>query len=67
MTNVDPAVVEGTPAAKSRDYALGLKRALDGSAAGLADESSGAYNAELVKQLTPEMQAVIATCGTPIQ
>ncbi len=67
VTDVDPAVVDGTPAAKSRAYALGLKRALDGSPEGLADESSGAYNAELIKQLTPEMQHIIANCGTPIQ
>jgi hypothetical protein len=28
---------------------------------------SGAYNAELVKQLSPEMQAKIQGCGTPLQ
>ncbi len=67
VTNVDPAVTEGTPAAKSRDYALGLKRTLDGSAAGLAKTDSYDYNAELVKQLTPDMQKIIANCGTPIE
>jgi metallophosphoesterase (TIGR03768 family) len=67
VTNVDPAVSEGSPAAKSRNYALGLKRIYGASATTLADTTSHAYNAELVKQLTPEMQAIIANCGTPLE
>jgi hypothetical protein len=67
VTDVDPAVSEGSPAAKSRDYALGLTRIYGASATTLADTSSQAYNAELVKQLTPAMQTVIANCGTPIE
>jgi metallophosphoesterase (TIGR03768 family) len=67
VTDVDPAVTDGTPAAKSRGYALGVKRALDGTPAGLADTDSESYNAELVKQLTPDMAAIIANCGTPLE
>ncbi len=33
----------------------------------LADTTSHAYNAELVKQLAPEMQAIIANYGSPIK
>jgi hypothetical protein len=28
---------------------------------------TGVYNAELLKQLSPEMQAKLKDCGTPIQ
>lgn len=65
VTDVDPAVAEGSPAAKSRGYAIGAAR-IYGSY-GLADPSSQAYNVELVKQLTPEMQARIDGLGTPIE
>lgn len=66
ITNVDPAVAAGTPAAKSRGYAVGAARIFGATDAILADTSSRAYNAELVKKLTPEMQAVIAPLGVPI-
>jgi hypothetical protein len=32
----------------------------------MVDITSHAYNAELVKQLIPEMQAKLAGCGSPI-
>ncbi|MBN1514557.1 MAG: TIGR03768 family metallophosphoesterase [Phycisphaerae bacterium] len=67
VTNVDPAVAEGSPAAKSRGYAIGAARIFGATPAILADTTSHAYNAELVKQLTPEMQAKIADCGTAIE
>ncbi len=67
VTDVDPAVTEGSPAAKSRDYAIGAARIFGATPENNADTSSQAYNAELVKQLTPAMQAVIATCGTPLE
>ena len=67
VTNVDPAVAAGSPAAKSRGYAIGAARIFGATAAILADTTSHAYNAELVKQLTPEMQAKIANYGSPIQ
>ncbi len=66
-TNVDPAVAEGSPAAKSRGYAIGAARIFGATPAILADTTSRAYNVELVKQLTPEMQAKIANLGTPIR
>ncbi len=67
VTNVDPAVAEGSPAAKSRGYAIGISRIIGATPDTIADTTSHAYNAELVKQLTPEMQAVIANFGSPIE
>jgi len=67
ITNVDPAVAEGSPAAKSRGYAIGAARIFGATPAIIADTSSQAYNAELVKQLSPEMQAMIANYGSPIE
>jgi metallophosphoesterase (TIGR03768 family) len=64
ITNVDPAVREGSPAAKSRGYAIGAARVYGNY--DKTDTSSQSYNAELVKQLTPAMQTVIAACGIPI-
>jgi metallophosphoesterase (TIGR03768 family) len=66
VTDVDPAVRPGTPAAKSRGYAIGTARVFGGTPEVLADTTSQAYNAELVKQLTPRMQTVVATCGTAL-
>jgi metallophosphoesterase (TIGR03768 family) len=62
-TDVDPAVGEGSPAAKSRGYAIGAGRIFGPI---ITDTTSHAYNAELVKQLTPTMQAKIANYGSPI-
>jgi hypothetical protein len=67
VTDVDPAVAEGSPAAKSRGYAIGAARIFGATPAILADTTSHAYNAELVKQLSPEMQTKIANYGTPIE
>ncbi len=76
ITDVDPAVSEGSPAAKSRGYAIGAARifgAVDDPPVTVpptlptrADTSSHAYNAELVKQLTTTMQGIIAGKGTPV-
>jgi metallophosphoesterase (TIGR03768 family) len=66
-TDVDPAVAEGSPAAKSRGYAIGAARIFGATPAILADTTSRSYNAELVKQLTPEMQAIIGNHGSPIE
>jgi hypothetical protein len=63
-TDVDPAVDSGSVAAKSLGYAIGAFR-LFGEAA-LDDTTSHAYNAELVKTLTPAMQAKIAGYGGPL-
>lgn len=67
VTNVDTAVTDGSPAAKSRGYAIGAARIFGATDAILADTSSHAYNAELVLQLTPEMQAQIAGFGSPLE
>jgi metallophosphoesterase (TIGR03768 family) len=64
-TNVDPAVKEGTPAYKSREYSVAAQQILD---LNISDNNPtkdptimpmtyGVYNAELIKQLTPEMQS----------
>jgi metallophosphoesterase (TIGR03768 family) len=66
VTNVDPAVSPGSPAAKSRNYAVGASRIFNATTASIADSTSHAYNAELVKQLTPRMKTVISGCGSPI-
>jgi metallophosphoesterase (TIGR03768 family) len=66
VTNIDPAVEPGSPAAKSRGYAIGAARIFGATDAVRADTRSMAYNAELVKQLTPAMQAKIADYGSAI-
>jgi metallophosphoesterase (TIGR03768 family) len=67
VTDVDPAVTAGSPAAKSRGYAIGAARIFGATDAIRADTSSHAYNAELVKQLTPAMRAKIVHYGSPIE
>ncbi len=54
--NVDPAVRDGSPAAKSRSYAIAAHQIFDYS---IEMMPSGAYNAELLVQLTPEMQEIL--------
>ena len=66
-TDVDPAVKEGTPAATSRKYAVAtaqIVRAWDFTTKHnptkdptIKPMPTGSYNAELVKQLSPEMRA----------
>jgi len=63
VTSVDPAVAAGSTAEKSRGYAIGAARIFGATPAILADTTSHAYNAELVKQLSTEMQAIIANYG----
>ncbi|WP_224981678.1 TIGR03768 family metallophosphoesterase [Geomonas agri] len=60
ITNVDPAVAPGSPADKSRGYAIAAARIFGANDAVRADITSHAYNAELVKQLSPAMQSIIA-------
>ena len=64
ITNVDPAVQENSPAYKSRGYAIGAARIY--ATYPLSDTASQAYNAELIVQLTPVMQSVIAQAGTAL-
>jgi metallophosphoesterase (TIGR03768 family) len=61
-TDVDPAVRDGSPAAKSRSYAIAAMQIFNYTPVPMP---GGAYNAELVKQLTPEMQVKIQNLGTP--
>ncbi|MGO9579555.1 MAG: TIGR03768 family metallophosphoesterase [Desulfobaccales bacterium] len=63
-TDVDPAVKDGSPAAISRSYAVAAQQIYKTKKPLLP---TGAYNAELVKQLTPEMQAKMQNYGTPIR
>ena len=63
--DVDPAVRDGSLAERSLSYAIGIAR-IGGGLSSFEDTSSQACNAELVKQLTPEMQAKIASYGSPI-
>ena len=66
VTNVDPAVSPGSPAAKSRDYAVGASRIFNATSQSIGDDKSQARNAELVKQLTARMQNIISGLGSPI-
>ena len=53
-TSIDPAVKDGSLAALSRSYAVASEQIFP------KDLLSGVpYNAELVKQLTPEMQEIL--------
>jgi hypothetical protein len=73
-TNVDPAVKDGTPAAKSRSYAVAAQQIVKTDIYTnnpTADPSikpmpTGSYNAELIKKLSPEMQVKIQNFGTAI-
>jgi len=63
-TNVDPIIQEGSLPALSRSYAFAAQQIFNQQ---LPYLPSGSYNAELVKQLTPEMQAKMQNYGTPIR
>jgi metallophosphoesterase (TIGR03768 family) len=80
ITNVDPAVREGSPAAMSRFYAMAARELYTTptlpptTPPGTYNAENtelikqfGTYNAELIKQLSPEMQTKIQNYGTPIQ
>jgi metallophosphoesterase (TIGR03768 family) len=64
-TNIDPAVKEGSLAATSRSYAIAIQQILDQQKP-ILPTGSLSYNAELVKQLTPEMQVKIRNSGIPM-
>ena len=63
-TDVDPQIEDGSPAAESLGYAIGAYRLFGNTT--LADTTSHAYNAELVKPLSPVMQTKIAGYGAPL-
>jgi metallophosphoesterase (TIGR03768 family) len=56
-TDVDPAVKNGSLAAISRSYAIAAQEIFKVK---IDYPPTGSYNAELVKQLTPEMQAKLS-------
>jgi len=62
-TDVDPSVSDGSPAALSRSYAVATLQTFNST---LVPGPSGSYNAELVKQVSPEMQVKIQNLGTPV-
>jgi metallophosphoesterase (TIGR03768 family) len=64
ITNVDPAVAAVSPATTSRGSAIAAARI--SAAVPIDDATSHSLNAELVVQLTPKMQAIIADAGTPL-
>jgi len=74
-TNVDPAVKDGTPAAKSRSYAVATQQIINTNVytnnptgdPSIKPMPTGSYNAELVKKLSPEMQDKIRNLGTPVR
>jgi metallophosphoesterase (TIGR03768 family) len=63
-TDVDPAVKEGSFAELSRSYAIAAYQIFKIQMP-LLPTGSVSYNAELVKQLSPEMQSKIQKFGTP--
>ncbi len=74
-TNVDPAVKDGTPAAKSRSYAVAAQQIINNNIytvnpngdPSIKPMPTGSYNAELVKKLSPEMQDKLKNSGTPVR
>ena len=64
-TNVDPSVKEGTPAARSRKYAVAAEQITGADIynnnptkdPSIKPMPTASYNAELIKQLSPEMRA----------
>jgi metallophosphoesterase (TIGR03768 family) len=73
-TDVDPAVKDETPAATSRKYAVATQQIINNNIytnnpngdPSIKPMPTGSYNAELVKQLSPEMQKKMQSYGTPI-
>ncbi|MHB9130201.1 MAG: TIGR03768 family metallophosphoesterase [Armatimonadota bacterium] len=63
-TDVDPKVEDRSPAANSRGYAVGTARVF--GTISLTDTTPHVYNAELIKQLSPAMQAKIAGYGASL-
>ena len=59
-TDVDTAAEDGSPAARSRTYAVAAQQIFKNQ---LGLEPACSYNAELVAQVSPEMQAALARGG----
>jgi len=65
-TNVDPAVRQGSPAARSRSYGVAASQIFPADP-GAPYLPTGAYNAELVKQLSTEMRVKIGGYRAPVK
>ena len=66
ITDVDPAVADGSPAAMSRFYAVAARQLYETDT--LPDDTPTCVcNAELIQPLSPAMQTKIQRYGTPIQ
>lgn len=66
-TDIDPVAEIGSFAAIARSYAIAAQEIfVITSVNRLSFPPTGAYNAELVKQLSPEMQVKIQNYGTPV-
>ncbi len=65
-TDVDPIMEPGSLPALSRYYTVANFQITTIQQGEIVYPPSGVYNAELVKYLTPEMQAKIQSYGTPI-
>ena len=66
VTDIDPEETTNSPATVSRGYAVGAARIFMTPSTNLTDTASYAHNAELLKFLTPPMQAKIAGYGGPL-
>jgi len=66
VTDVDPEAPANSQAYISRGYAVGAARIFGVPSTNLTDTASYTQNAELVKQLTPTMQAKIAGLGSAL-
>ncbi|MBK9517978.1 MAG: TIGR03768 family metallophosphoesterase [Anaeromyxobacter sp.] len=63
LTNVDPAVAEGSLAATSRRYAVASHQLFRAT---VEPGTGGAYNAELLKPLGPALREALQGLGTPL-
>lgn len=64
ITDVDTMLENNSPCpASSRTNAIASQELFNNPISNLP---TGSYNAELIKQLSPEMQVIIQNCGTPI-
>ncbi len=66
VTDIDPEVAPGSQADISRGFAIGASRIFGNPSTNLTDTASYTENGELVKLLTPPMQAKIASLGEPL-
>jgi metallophosphoesterase (TIGR03768 family) len=66
VTDIDPEAIPGSQADISRGYAVAAARLFGAPCTSNTDTNSYTENAELIKLLTPHMQAKIAGLGGPL-